>query len=64
MLNLVPYLGAFAGSIWNLVLLAIGLRESHQTAAWKAVLAVLGLVVAWLGLVLVFGLLVVAAGLL
>ena len=64
MLNLVPYLGAFAGSIWNLVLLAIGLRESHQTQAWRAVLAVLGLIVAWLGLVLVLGLLVVAAGLL
>jgi hypothetical protein len=64
MLNLVPYLGAFAGSVWNLVLLAIGLRESHETAAWKAVLAVLGLVVAWLGVVLALGLLVVAAGLL
>ncbi len=64
MLNLVPYLGAFAGSIWNLVLLSIGLRESHQTQAWRAVLAVLGLIVAWLGLVLVLGILVVAAGLL
>jgi len=64
MLNLVPYLGAFVGSIWNLVLLAVGLRESHQAPAWKAVLAVLALVAAWLGLVVVLGLLVVAAGLL
>jgi len=63
-LNLVPYLGAFVGSIWNLVLLAIGLRESQEVPAWKAVLAVLTLVSAWLGLVIVLGLLVVAAGLL
>ncbi len=64
MLNLVPYLGAFAGSIWNLILLAIGLRESHHTPSWKASLAVLGLVVTWLGVILLLGLLVVAAGLL
>ena len=64
MLNLVPYLGAFTGSVWNLVLLAIGLREAHQAPAWKAVLAVLGLLAVWLGLVIALGLLVVAAGLL
>ncbi|MBN1504628.1 MAG: YIP1 family protein [Candidatus Eisenbacteria bacterium] len=63
-LNLVPYLGAFAGSIWNLVLLAVGLRESHRAPTWKAVLAVLGLLAAWLGVVVILGALVVAAGLL
>ena len=63
-LNLVPFLGAFVGSVWNLVLLATGLRESHQAPAWKSVLAVLGLLAAWFGVVLVLGLLVVATGLL
>jgi hypothetical protein len=61
-LNLVPYLGAFVGSVWNLVLLAIGLRESHETTTFKAILAVLGVLVTWFVVIAALGLLVVASG--
>jgi len=45
--NIVPFFGAVVGGIWNLVLLVIGLMESHETSAWKAAAAVLIPVVAW-----------------
>jgi hypothetical protein len=45
--NIVPFFGAAIGGIWNLVLLVIGLKESHETSAGKAAAAVLLPVVAW-----------------
>jgi hypothetical protein len=38
--NIVPFFGAAIGGIWNLVLVVIGLTESHGTSAWKAAAAV------------------------
>lgn len=38
---IVPVVGAFAGSIWMIVLAIIGLRVAHDTVAWKTATAVL-----------------------
>lgn len=39
--GVVPVVGSLVGGIWSLVLSIIGLREAHQTATWKSVVAVL-----------------------
>jgi hypothetical protein len=59
--NIVPFFGAAIGGIWNLVLLVIGLMESHETSAWKAAAAVLIPVVAWS--ILVIGIVLTISGL-
>jgi len=62
-LNIVPFFGAAIGSIWNLVLLVIGLMESHGTSRWKAAAAVLIPVVVWSVLVVAIVLMVSGLGL-
>ena len=49
--GVVPVLGTIVGGIWSLVLLIIGLREAHEAAAWKPVVAVL---IPFLGMLFVF----------
>jgi hypothetical protein len=39
--GVVPVLGSVVGYLWQLVVLAIGLRHAQRAAAWKAVLAAL-----------------------
>lgn len=39
--GVVPVLGPLVGGIWTVVLAIIGLREAHETTAWKPVVAVL-----------------------
>ena len=39
--GVVPILGTLIGAIWSVVLLVIGLREAHQSAAWKPLVAVI-----------------------
>ena len=39
--GVVPLLGGLIGGIWSVVLVIIGLREAHETDAWKTVAAVL-----------------------
>lgn len=38
---IVPFIGSFAGGVWSLVLVVIGLREVHHTTTGRAVSAVL-----------------------
>lgn len=40
-LAVVPLLGALVGAIWMVILSITGLRAAHETAGWKAALAVL-----------------------
>lgn len=49
--GVVPVLGALVGGIWSVVLVIIGLREAHEAAAWKPVVAVL---LPFLGAMIVF----------
>lgn len=39
--NLVPFIGQFIGFIWGMVIMAIGVREIHETSTLRAVLAML-----------------------
>lgn len=39
--GVVPIVGPLVGSVWAVVLAIIGLREAHETPAWKPVVAVL-----------------------
>ncbi len=39
--SLIPFIGSIIGSIWNIVLLSIGLSEVHRTDLWKAIVTVL-----------------------
>lgn len=39
--GVVPVLGSLVGAVWSVVLAIIGLREAHETAAWRTALAVL-----------------------
>ena len=41
LLGFVPFLGSFAGGIWGLVLLILGLAAGHTISAGKAAAAVL-----------------------
>lgn len=50
--GVVPFPGALIGSFWSVVLAIIGLREAHQSAAWKPAVAVLVPVVG--ALILIF----------
>jgi len=61
--NIVPLFGAAVGGIWNIVLLVIGLKESHQTAAWKAGVAVIVPIVIWSVLLMAMILMVTRLGL-
>lgn len=55
--GVIPYIGALVGGIWSLVLVIIGLREAHEAAAWKPVVAVL---VPFIGLMILLFLMFVA----
>lgn len=48
--GVIPVLGVVVGSIWSVVLAIIGLREAHEAAPWKPVVAVL---IPFIGAVLV-----------
>ena len=39
LLAIVPGLGSVAGALWSLVLVVIGLRETHRTETWRPVVA-------------------------
>ncbi len=52
----VPYIGAFVGFVWMVVIAIIGLRDGHQTDGWRAALAVLLPLGAMFGLLFLFGL--------
>lgn len=41
LLNVVPFVGSFAGIVWKICLAVIGLREVHETSTGRAVTAVL-----------------------
>ena len=40
-LGIVPFAGSFAGGVWSLVLIAIGLREAHRMTGGAAAVAVI-----------------------
>lgn len=37
--TIIPFCGGMVGGIWSIVLVIIGLKETHQIPTWKAVLA-------------------------
>lgn len=55
--GIVPILGVLVGSVWSVVVVIIGLREAHEAATWKAVLAVL---IPFIGFVVLGGLAIIA----
>ena len=48
--SIIPFVGGFIGSIWNLIIMIIGIREIHENSYWRVFLAILMPV----GLILVF----------
>ncbi len=64
-LCIVPFCGGLVAFIWCLVCLCIGLREAHQTDAWRAICAVLVplLLCCFCGLTLIIGFASIASAL-
>jgi hypothetical protein len=52
--NIIPFVGNLVGSVWQLICVIIGLKESHQTSIGKVILAILLPLIVCCGLGIIF----------